>query len=301
MELYTERHGIRAPQERTYSIDNNAYSVLIDCCEKYKKNLTHLFTLTCHDDFTDRDYIALNERGLVAKIRIKIPTLYMRGNNIFLCPASDEEYNQYALLDLIEYFAQNIQDISEHWNDNRYCNYKTIDCFNTKEVFVDFQREINEIFNEAGLLFELTDEQVIERIVENSPLATEIVNSIETIKEEGVKALLKDAVSLYKTPSDTARQDSVEKIWDAFERLKTYYTKMNKKDSTEKIIKDMAHGNDKFIELFNNEFLKLRDIGNQYRIRHHETNQIDIIDSRYYDYLFNRCLSLIALAIQYLD
>ena len=76
---------------------------------------------------------------------------------------------------------------------------------------------------------------------------------------------------------------------------------MNKKDSTEKIIKDMAHGNDKFIELFNNEFLKLRDIGNQYRIRHHETNQIDIIDSRYYDYLFNRCLSLIALAIQYLD
>lgn len=52
---------------------------------------------------------------------------------------------------------------------------------------------------------------------------------------------------------------------------------------------------------FNTEFKILTDIGNKYRIRHHETNKIDIIDIRYYDYLFNRCLSLIALAIQYLE
>lgn len=63
----------------------------------------------------------------------------------------------------------------------------------------------------------------------------------------------------------------------------------------------MANGHDDFVELFNAEFRILTDIGNNYRIRHHETNKIDIIDIRYYDYLFNRCLSLIALAIQYLE
>ena len=63
----------------------------------------------------------------------------------------------------------------------------------------------------------------------------------------------------------------------------------------------MANGHDDFVELFNTEFMILTDIGNKYRIRHHETNKIDIIDIRYYDYLFNRCLSLIALAIQYLE
>ena len=63
---------------------------------------------------------------------------------------------------------------------------------------------------------------------------------------------------------------------------------------------DMANGNDNFVDLFNAEFKTLTDIGNKYRIRHHETNKIDITDIRYYDYLFNRCLSLIALAIQYL-
>ena len=63
----------------------------------------------------------------------------------------------------------------------------------------------------------------------------------------------------------------------------------------------MANGNGEFIDLFNDEFKALTNIGNKYRIRHHETDKIDIIDGRYYDYLFNRCLSLIALAIQYLN
>ena len=40
---------------------------------------------------------------------------------------------------------------------------------------------------------------------------------------------------------------------------------------------------------------------NDYRIRHHETDKVEITDVRYYDYFFNRCLSLIALAIQYLQ
>ena len=75
----------------------------------------------------------------------------------------------------------------------------------------------------------------------------------------------------------------------------------------------MAKGDDNFVELFNLEFRALTDIGNKFRIRHHETNKVDIADIRninlisyiadirYYDYLFNRCLSLINLAVQYLD
>lgn len=113
--------------------------------------------------------------------------------------------------------------------------------------------------------------------------------------------MLKDAVALYKTPNPANRQDSVEKIWDALERLKTYYTTLNKKKSSEKIVMAMADGHEDFENLFNTEFIALTTIGNQFRIRHHETNKIDITDINYYDYLFNRCISLIALAIQYLD
>lgn len=210
----------------------------------------------------------------------------------------DDEYDQYALLDFIEFLAQNIEDISERWNNERYRNYQTIDCLASSDIFKNFQEAINEIYTESGLLYELTDEKIVERIVENSALTMEIENKFAAIGEVGTRELLKDSVALYKNPR--ARQDSVEKIWDALERLKSYYTTLGKKRSSEKIVNDMANGNDDFVDLFNNEFKMLTEIGNDYRIRHHETNTIDIIDVRYYDYFFNRCLSLIALAIQYL-
>lgn len=301
MKLYTERHGIRAPKEKTYSINRDMYSLLLECCNRYQKNLTHIFTLNCHHDFTDSDYVAFDEKGFKTRIRIRIPSLFRDEFDRICEPTNDDEYDQYALLDLIEFFAQNIEDIDERWNNERYQNYKTIDCLNSSDIFEDFQEAINEIFIESGLLYKLTDEKIIERIVENSPLTIEIENNIAVVREVGTRELLKDAIALYKTPNPSARQDSVEKIWDAFERLKTYYTTLDKKHSSEKIVNDMARGNENFVDLFNDEFKKLTEIGNKFRIRHHETNKIDITDICYYDYLFNRCLSLIALAIQYLE
>lgn len=300
MKLYTERHGIRAPREKTYAIDRDMYSLLLDCCKKYQKNLTHIFTLNCHHDFTDSDYVAFDEKGFTTRIKIRIPSLFRNEYDRICVPTDDDEYDQYSLLDYIEFFAQNMQDISERWNSERYRNYQTIDCYSTSNIFKEFQDEINGIFTDAGLLYELTDKKIIERVVENSPLTIEIENSFAAVAEAGTSELLKDAVALYKTPNPAARQDSVEKIWDAFERLKTYYTTLDKKHSSEKVVNDIAGGNLDFVNLFNGEFKALTDIGNNYRIRHHETDKIDITDIRYYDYLFNRCLSLIALAIKYL-
>lgn len=149
-------------------------------------------------------------------------------------------------------------------------------------------------------MYLLNDNREIERVPENNILTKEIENQIDKISETGLREKLQDAIALYKTPNPSSREDSVEKIWDAFERLKTYYTGMNKKASAEKIVSDMSNQQNDFKKIFDDEFKALTDIGNNFRIRHHETNKIDINDVRYYDYFFNRCLSLIALAIQYL-
>ena len=50
----------------------------------------------------------------------------------------------------------------------------------------------------------------------------------------------------------------------------------------------MSGGNNDFQTLFNDEFIALTKIGNNYRIRHHETDKVDITDDNYYDYFFNR-------------
>ncbi|KIS20174.1 hypothetical protein AT52_01783 [Streptococcus equi subsp. zooepidemicus Sz35] len=298
--LYTQRHGMRKPIEKTYDINVEMYSLLFDCCNRYKKNLTHIFPLNCHHDFTNSDYLSFDEKGFANRIKIVIPTLYKNEYGV-ICSPDSLGYDQFALIDYIEFFAQNIEDISEEWNNLRYKNYQYIDCLGTSNIFEAFRKEINELFGLSGLLYELTNEAIVVRIVVNSILTQDIQNIIAEVEEEGVRELLKDAIALYKTPNSAARQDSVEKIWDAFERLKTYYTSMDKKQSSEKIIKDMSMSDSNYENLFNKEFGELTSIGNNFRIRHHETNKINIPDQRYYDYLFNRCLSLIALAIQYLE
>ena len=68
-----------------------------------------------------------------------------------------------------------------------------------------------------------------------------------------------------------------------------------------RLISDLSDNNEHYISLFNAEFKALTDIGNEYRIRHHETSKIDIIDDAYYDYFFNRCFALITLVLKYIE
>ena len=113
MRLYSERHGIRAPQEKTYSINRDMYSLRLDCCKRYKKNLTHIFALNGHHAYTGSDYIAFDEKGFTTRIKIRIPSLFRADYDRISTPQYGDEYDQYSLLDLIEFFAQNIKDISE--------------------------------------------------------------------------------------------------------------------------------------------------------------------------------------------
>lgn len=164
-----------------------------------------------------------------------------------------------------------------------------------------FQASINAVFQKDNVPFQLTDRGLIEPVVNHEVLTAEITANIVNIAEPGIRELLNDAIEKHMQPSFQAHRDAVEKIWDALERLKTYYTSLDKKASVSKIVNDMANGQAEFITLFDDEFSALTKIGNNYRIRHHETNKIDITDIRHYDYFFNRCLALIASAIQYLQ
>lgn len=163
-----------------------------------------------------------------------------------------------------------------------------------------FQTAINASFQKDSVSFQLTDRGLIEPVTNHEVLSTEIISSINSVKEPGVRDLLNEAIEKHMQPTLQAHRDAVEKIWDALERLKTYYTSLDKKASANQLVTDMANGRTEYYTIFDAEFNALTDIGNDFRIRHHETSKIDISDIRHYDYFFNRCLSLIATAIQFL-
>lgn len=113
---------------------------------------------------------------------------------------------------------------------------------------------------------------------------------------------MEQATELYRSCIITDKQIAIEKLWDAFERLKTYYygSVNDKKSSITKIVNNISNGNPKYKELFDKEFNELTVIGNSYRIRHHKMDKIEVIDNDYYDYLFQQCPALINLALKYL-
>lgn len=164
-----------------------------------------------------------------------------------------------------------------------------------------FQDRINGVFRQYDLGFILTMAGMIEKPPKYEVLNNAIGEAIGSIKEVGLRGLLDEALSLHQRPDVASHKDAMEKIWDAFERLKTYYLELDKRASASKIVGDMACGQDAYKNLFDEEFKALTNIGNHFRIRHHETDKIEITDPRYYDYFFNRCLSLIATAILYLN
>lgn len=305
MNLYTERHNMRTPVAKTYKISIKAYSLLYDCCSRYFEHLAWKYTDECPDGY---GCCGFNFYQFSEDMEFEIPTLFRRDGiidkphstkNIFNDEPKSDEYDQYALIDLIEFVAQNIRDITRR-NHHSYYRHDDLSFGSTNSIAEQFIEEINAIFDKTGLLYCLTTDLEVERVEETAVLSDEIEANISAITEPGLKELLVVATRKHKSPYHNDQKDAVEKIWDALERLKTYYTSMDKKASATKIVGDIANGQAEYIDLFNAEFKALTDIGNNFRIRHHETNKIDITDIRHYDYFFNRCLSLISTAILYL-
>jgi hypothetical protein len=102
---------------------------------------------------------------------------------------------------------------------------------------------------------------------------------------------------LSRNPVD--RRDALEKLWDAFERLKTLEPGGGalKKPSATQLVTRAASGSESFRDLLVTEFKALTNIGNKFTIRHHEHDQDDLPTSAAIDYVFVRFAALIALVL----
>ena len=180
-------------------------------------------------------------------------------------------------------------------SNSPFCVLDVIEFFAKHSISDDFEPQINAILKLNEIPFQLSKGKLM------NTFDTQInKNSLVSVQEVGLKELLQEASKYY---DENNLQIAVEKLWDAFERLKTYYcsSTVDKKKSVNKIIMDMGNNQQPFLELFEKEFHELTILGNNFRIRHHETTKTDIQDKRHYEYFYKRCLSLISTAIQYLD
>lgn len=197
--------------------------------------------------------------------------------------------NIFAILDLIEFCYRSVAKVHQiDWHS--YFRHHHLE-FDSVEGKAQFREKINRIFSRNNIAFELTEEGKIIRLVPhelNQPL-------LDTEFETGdtdLDSLLNTARGKLISPKLEIRKESLEKLWDAWERLKTLEKGKDKRESIAKLL-DKATTSPDFRERLDNEAKQLTEIGNNYRIRHSEMDKLQLEDSEQVDYLFHRLFALI--------
>jgi hypothetical protein len=158
-----------------------------------------------------------------------------------------------------------------------------------------FAEDVNRMFERNGMAFELKDGEVhrMAPTMLQESLAVTVFRTGDTQLDE----LLETARTKFLHRDLAVRKEALEKLWDAWERLKTVEPGKDKKAQATAIL-DKASAEPNLRARLEEEAMKLTEIGNNFMIRHAETTKVPITDSAHVDYLFHRMFSMIRLLLK---
>src|SRR5580698_1062035 len=176
-------------------------------------------------------------------------------------------------LDLIEFAYDKIAQPRRDSYHGFFDHYHLV--FSQDEGRAKFREEINRIFERNGIAFDLWETGRIDRIAPEG--VREILSqAVFHTGDDGLDQLLERARARFLDRNPNVRRESLETLWDAWERLKSIEGG-DKKTSTALIL-DKAAAEPNFRGLLETEARSLTDIGNSFMIRHAEINKTPIAD-----------------------
>ena len=210
---------------------------------------------------------------------------------------NDKVIDKYMTLDFIQFCYKNIEEALEDDFHSFFTHYH-LKFEQSEELKKDYRDKINQIFERNGIVFFINDDGQINRTI---PKAIEpLINQIFSTSDTRLNDLVRLAHEKFILPKVEDRIHALEKIWDAFERVKAYYGE-KKKVSADELVKLVASGNNDIKEVINTEASTLSKIGNNFQIRHFENGKVEITDNKQIDYLFYRMVSLMHLFLSSLE
>lgn len=157
-----------------------------------------------------------------------------------------------------------------------------------------FASDVNRIFERNGMAFELVDGEIIRRAP--TPLHENLASTFFKTGDAILDDLLEIARAKFLNRSLDVRREALEKLWDAWERLKTQEPGKDKKAKT-KVLLDRAATEPTFRDRLEQEAVHLTAIGNEFMIRHAETDKVPVEVSAHVDYLFHRMFAMVRLLL----
>jgi hypothetical protein len=196
-----------------------------------------------------------------------------------------------AVLDLIEYLygissEPTLEDYHSYFGHHHLS-------FNRSRGQETFRSEVNRIFARNGLAYELQEDGRARRLLE-PVLQKQLGAGLPASGDERVDELVSQAEERFLDPDPEVARGALEKLWDAFERVKTVLDP-DKKTGAGKLV-DAATSTAHSAELVQTEMKALTEFGNAFHIRHHETTRHPVPEELV-DYLFIRMYVLLRLLI----
>ena len=199
-----------------------------------------------------------------------------------------------AILDLLEFCARNVAKPIKGRFHSFFDHYHL--SFEREEGLIEFVADVNRLFARNGIAFEMTDEGRINRLGPALLRDALAVASFHTGDLE-TDRLLEDSRRLILSPHLEDRRNGLEKLWHAFERIKTLERGTDKRAQATALL-DRVTQAPQLRAFLENEAKELTAIGNSLQIRHFEKTQEKLDRPEEVDYLFHRMFSFISLILR---
>lgn len=162
----------------------------------------------------------------------------------------------------------------------------------------EFGAEINQIFRPNGIVYALNAGGSIERTA--PPVLREALASTNfRTRDPDLNRMLEAARVKFLDPDEEVRREALEKLWDAWERLKTLGPGADKPAQITALLDTTAGAaSPVFRQKLENGAKELTKIGNDLQIRHTEVGKERVGMSEHIDYLFHRLFSLIRVILR---
>jgi hypothetical protein len=237
------------------------------------------FPICCEEG---KGVYAGEREGLVATIRAEIPDL-------------DYHFNQrelprtLAILDFLELMYRHASKASEgryhSFLDHRHLR------FDRSAGQRELRETVNRLLARSGSVYELDEHGRVQRLVP-SPVQDLLALELPPSRNTEFDRLLAISAHKHLDPDPAVRAEGLEKLWDAFERVKTLLDRDKKKGANQLIAAATDGATPEEARLLRTEITTLTDIGNAFRIRHHETSVSELTTASS-DQLFVRMYALL--------
>jgi hypothetical protein len=176
-----------------------------------------------------------------------------------------------------------------------YGRHDHIHSFDRAAGVSDYVAAINRLFRRCGHPYELQSNGHVQRL--GPPVIRDVLSNIHfATGDSELDRLFSVAREKFNDPDPDIRAEALEKLWDAWERLKTIYPG-DKRASVTRLL-DEAVKEANLRAKVEEEANALTQIGNNFMIRHTETGKTKIERSEHVDYLFHRLFALMWMILR---